>query len=207
MGSRVEVEDGLVNHFKEIMTKYNNERDQDIDRIISLIPNIVTREDNENLTKPISMQEVEGVMQQMDQGKSLGPDEFTTNFFHHFWDMPKEKVWAIVEESRTNKGVLKDFNPTFLALIPKSEGADAPGKFRPIALCNVIYKIISKVIANRLKPLLLGIISPEQSWFVEGRKILDGIITVQEAIHSLKCTRIPGMLIKLDIAKSYDKLS
>ena len=112
-----------------------------------------------------------------------------------------------MEESRTSKGVLKSFNAIFLALIPKSEGEDAPSKFTPIALCNVIYKIISKVIANRLKPLLLGIIIPEQSWFVEGRKILDGIITVQEAIHSLKCTRIPGMLIKLDIAKSYDKLS
>ena len=62
MGSQAEVEDGLVNHFKEIMTKENNERGQDIDRIISLIPRIVTREDNENLTKPISLQEVEGDM-------------------------------------------------------------------------------------------------------------------------------------------------
>ena len=103
--------------------------------------------------------------------------------------------------------MLKAFNATFLALIPKSEGADALGKFRPIALCNVIYKIISKVIENRLKPLFPGIISPEQSGFVEGRQILDGIITVQEAIHSLKCTRILGMRIKLDIAKAYDKLS
>ena len=146
-------------------------------------------------------------MQQMAQGKALGPDRFTANFFHHFWDMLKEEVWAIVEESRTSKGVLKAFNATFLTLIPKREGAYAPGKFKPIALCNVIYKIISKVIANRLKPLLPGIISPEQSGFVEGRQILDGNITVQETIHLVKCTRSPGMLIKLDISKAYDKLS
>ena len=112
----------------------------------------------------------------MAQGKAPGPDGFTVNFFHHFWDMLKEEVWAIVEESRTSKGVLKAFNATFLALIPKSEGADAPGRFRTISLCNVIYKIISKVIANRLKPLLPGIIIHEQSGFVEGRQILDGII-------------------------------
>ena len=143
----------------------------------------------------------------MTQGKVPGPDGFTSNFFHFFWGMIKEEVWAIVKESRTSIGVLKVFNATFLSLIPKSEGADVPGKFRPIALCNVIYKIIAKVIANRLKPLLPGLISPEQSGFVEGQQILDGIITVQEAIHSLKCTRIPGMLIKLDIAKAYDKLS
>ena len=100
--------------------------------------------------------------------------------------MTKEEVWEIVEESRCKRGVLKAFNVTFLSLIPKGEGVDSPGKFIPIALCNVIYKIISKVIANRLKPLLLSLISLEQSGFVEGRHILDGIIVVHETIHSLK---------------------
>ena len=75
----------------------------------------------------------------------------------------------IVEESKTKKGVLKAFNATFLTLIPKEMGVDTPGKFRPIALCNVIYKIISKVISNRLKPLLLMLISLEQCGFLEGR--------------------------------------
>ena len=58
--------------------------------------------------------------------------------------------------------MLKAFNANFLSLIPKSEGADVPGKFRSIALYNVIYKIIAKVIENRLKPLLMGLISLEQ---------------------------------------------
>ena len=75
----------------------------------------------------------------------------------------------IVEESKTKKGDLKAFNATLLTLIPKEMGADTPGKFRPIALCNVIYKIISKVIANRLKPLLLILISLEHDGFLEGR--------------------------------------
>ena len=56
MGTRIEVEEGLVNHFKDIMTEDNSERGQDIDRITSLIPSIVTGENNENLTKPISLQ-------------------------------------------------------------------------------------------------------------------------------------------------------
>ena len=71
----------------------------------------------------------------------------------------------------------------------------------------MVLKIITKVMANRLKPLLPGLVSQEQFGFVEGRKILDGIILTQEMIHSLKQTKIPGMLIKVDLAKAYDKVS
>ena len=140
-------------------------------------------------------------------GKAPGPDGFTLNFFHYFRDLVKEEVLKIVEEPMSKKGVLKAFNATFLTLIPKEEGADSLGKFRPIALCNVIYKIISKVIVNHLKPLLPNLISPEQSEFVEGRQILEGVILVHEVIHSLKSTSKLGMMTKLDIVKAYDKLS
>ena len=121
--------------------------------------------------------------------------------------MVKEEVVEIVEESRKKKGVLKAFNTTFLSLIPKETGADHPYKFRPIALCNMVYKIISKVIANWLKPLLPSLIYLEQYCFVEGHQILDGVILVHEVLHSLQSSRQPGMLIKLDISKAYDKLS
>ena len=103
--------------------------------------------------------------------------------------------------------MLRAFNATFLSLIPKETGEDRPDKFKPIALCNVVYKIISKVISNRLKPLLPSLICSEQSGFVEGRQILDGVILVHDVLHSLQSLRHPGMLIKLDISKAYDKLS
>ena len=82
-----------------------------------------------------------------------------------------------------------------------------PKKLRPISLCNVIYKIISKVIANRLKPLLPLIISSEKAGFMEGKQILDGIILVHETIHLLKTLNTLGMLLKLDLSKAYDKLN
>ena len=94
-------------------------------------------------------------------GKSPGLDGFTMNLFHLFWDLIKEEVLEIVEESRSKRGVLKSFNATFLTLIPNGEQEDTPGKFRPISLCNVIYKIISKVIANWLKHILPILISLE----------------------------------------------
>ena len=103
--------------------------------------------------------------------------------------------------------ILKALNATFLTLIPKEPETEGLGKLRPIALCNVIYKIITKTIANRLRPLLSLIISPEQAGFVEGRQILDGIILIHETIHSVKIRKIPGMLLNLDLSKSYDKLN
>lgn len=95
---------------------------------------------------------------------------------------------------------------TFLTLIPKEQGADTLDKFQPIFLCNVILKIITNVLANRLKPLLPNLISPKQTGFVEACQILDGIIMAHEMIHSLKQTKTLGMLLKVDLAKAYDKV-
>ena len=112
-----------------------------------------------------------------------------------------------MEDSRKSESVLRALNSTFITLIPKESGTNDPSKLRPITLCNVIYKIISKVIANHLKPLLPLIIYLEQVGFVEGIQILNGIILVHETIHSLKDTRTPGMLLKLDLSKAYDKFN
>ncbi len=103
--------------------------------------------------------------------------------------------------------MLKSLNSTFLALIPKKEGADKLDQFRPIALCNVVFKIITKLIAERLKPFLSSLISTEQGGFVEGRQILDGVVIASEAIHSMANSKEKAMFIKLDMAKAYDRVS
>lgn len=84
----------------------------------------------------------------MEKGKALGLDGFTIDFFQSCWDLVKEELWEVVEESKRTKRVLKDFNATFLSLIPKEHGADSLGKFWPISMCNVVLKIITKVMEN-----------------------------------------------------------
>ena len=117
-GNRVEtrrdIEAELTQHFSEILREEGGDRSQDIEKITSLIPRIVTCKNNEMLTKPIGMQEVEEAVYQMALGKYLGPNGFRTKFFHHFWDLVKEGMLGIVEESRTKRGVLKSFNATSL---------------------------------------------------------------------------------------------
>ena len=124
------------------------------------IPKVITEEHNFMLMKPIEMEEVEAYAKQMVDDKAPRPNGFTTKFFHACWDWMKEEVWALVEDSRKTCNILKALNATFMVLIPKETGMEDPRKPRPIALCNVIYKIISKVIASRLRPLLPLIISP-----------------------------------------------
>eukprot|EP00253_Pinus_taeda_P017716 PITA_17716 len=106
-----------------------------------------------------------------------------------------------------NQKVWPAINSTFYALIPKGDNLEDANGFRPIALCNVIYKIITSMMARRLKPLLDKLISVEQTGFVEGRQILDGLVVTQEVIHSLKVKKQKGMMIKLDMSKAYDRLS
>jgi hypothetical protein len=79
--------------------------------------------------------------------------------------------------------------------------------FRPISLCNTFYKILTKILIGRIKPLLDKIISNTQKGFVPGRQILDAAITTHEIIHSMDKCRAPGMAFKLDISKAYDKVN
>ena len=81
-----------------------------------------------------------------------------------------------MEDSRLNRTILKALNTSFISINPKQDNAQMPKRYGPIALCNVVYKIISKVVANRLKPLLPMLVSGEQSGYVEGRQILDNIV-------------------------------
>eukprot|EP00253_Pinus_taeda_P023451 PITA_23451 len=197
----------LSNHFHDIAQEPNVNREAAIQETTNAIPRLITEEQNWSLRKKITMEEVEEAVRSMPNDKAPGPDGFTINFYKACWEIVKNDIWEIVEDSRKSKTLLKSLNSTFIALVPKVEEANTPEKFRPIALCNVIYKIISKIIANRLKMVLPGIISHEQSGYVEGRQILDNILLAQEMIHSLHSRKIPGMLLQLDLSKAYDKVS
>jgi hypothetical protein len=168
---------------------------------------MVTEEQNNNLNKPIAEEEIYQALQEMPNGKSLGPDGFTVDFFKAYWEVIKHDVYRVVEESIRSASILKALNATMITPIPKENEAKIPDRYRPIALCNVVYKIISKVIANRLKPLLPTLLSQEQAGFVEGRQIMDNTIHAHELIHTLKLQKRGGMIIQLDLAKSYDKIN
>lgn len=136
--------------------------------------------------------------------KAPGLDGSTIDFYQECWSFLVKDVYEVVKQSRQTRKILPILNATFISSIPKQGKSKSLDDYRPITLFNVIYKIIAFMIVNRLKPLLPNLISLEQTWFVEVRKIVDGIIVVWEIIHSFKWTKRLGMFVKLDLSKTYD---
>ena len=113
----------------------------------------------------------------------------------------------MVRKSQSCSKIGGSTNSAFLAMIPKEKEAKSFDRFRPISLCNIGYKIITKIMANRLKHILPYLILENQGGFVNGRKIQDNIILVQEAIHSSQKNGDKGMVVKLDLANAFDRVS
>ena len=145
----------LVKHFRDIAKENILVREPFIKDLIKHIPKLVSTEDNCNLNKPITKKEVSEVLKEMQNGKALGPDGFNVDFFKACWSIVKVDIIRVVEDSRLNRTILRALNTSFISLIPKQDNAQTPEKYRPIALCNIVYKIISKFVANRLKPYCL----------------------------------------------------
>ena len=128
-------------------------------------------------------------------------------FYQHFWGVVDHDVTSSVL-SWLNSGTLSHpINHTFITLIPKTKNLEHVQEYHPISLCNVLYKIFSKVLANRLKKILPTIITEHQSAFVKDRLITDNILVVFESLHCMRKYNSgdPGfMAIKLEMNKAYD---
>ncbi|KAL6195657.1 hypothetical protein ACLB2K_031275 [Fragaria x ananassa] len=119
----------------------------------------------------------------------------------------EEVVWNTLLDFLYGATSLNDLNRTHIVLIPKVPNLELTGQFRPISLCNNSYKVLSKILANRLKQVLPLIISPNQNAFVSGRQIQDNLLVAHEAYHYLKLKRAGGnheFGLKLDMNKAYD---
>ncbi|KAI3461929.1 hypothetical protein Pfo_018592 [Paulownia fortunei] len=143
----------------------------------------------------------------LEYGRNQTCDGFSALFFQHCWDFIQEDVRDAVEDFFSGTPMPRSFTATTLVLIPKTDSPDTWNDFRPISLCNVTNKIITKLLSLRLAKLLPDLIAPSQSGFVQGRLISDNILLAQELIHSIDSRQVQdNVVFKLDMAKAYDRV-
>ncbi|RVW48874.1 LINE-1 retrotransposable element ORF2 protein [Vitis vinifera] len=198
-----EVREGIANAFhqrlsEEVGWKADIEGIQ-LDRI--------SHQEAESLEIPFSENEIHSALMDMSGDKAPGPDGFTMAFWQSSWDFVKEEILEMFKEFHEQGSFLKSLNNTFLVLIPKKGGADDLGDFRPISLLGGLYKLMAKVLANRLKRVLNKVVAPTHNAFVMGRQILDASLIANEVIDSWQKRKKKGLICKLDIEKAYDSIN
>ena len=164
---------------------------------------------NHRLLRVATEEEVRQALFMMHPEKAPGPDGMTALFFQHSWHVIKKDVVELVNNFLVTGELDPTMNITNICMIPKVERPTRMTELRPISLCNVGYKIISKVLRQRLKICLPRLISETQSAFVAGRLILDNILIVQEMFHGLRANKScqnKFIAIKIDMSKAYDRI-
>ncbi|XP_074301475.1 uncharacterized protein LOC141632870 [Silene latifolia] len=168
----------------------------------------LTLDESTKLGRNYLVADVQCALNQMSPYKAPGPDGFQALFYQSHWDIVSPSLCHMVLQMLHDNVFPDGLGEAFISLIPKVNNPHSVTQFRPIGLCNVSYKIITKMIVNRLKPVLSTLISPMQCSFVPKRQITDNIIIVQEILHSMrnKKGKKGFMALKLDLEKAYDKL-
>ena len=156
----------------------------------------------------MSEEEIKATLWSLKAFKAPKLDGLHAGFFQRFWLTVGSSVINEVKNVFADRRVPDYLNTIHIAFIPKIQGPETLNNYRPISLCNTVYKIVSKIIVARLRLYLDKLISPCQSTFTSGRKGIDNAIIVQEVIHSLskKKGKIGYLALKIDLEKAYDKL-
>ena len=175
---------------------------------ISLI-DVVSLEENESLVAPFSKEEFIKAIKQMHPEKSSGPNGLNPGFYQCFWTLIGDQIFSATSQCLSTGAFPLGLNNTLIVLIPKCENPFSMTELRSISLCNVLYKLVAKVLVNRMKDVLCRLISPSQANFVPGCCITNNIFLASEVLHCLKRRtrgRIGDVALKLDISKAYDRV-
>ncbi|XP_010474119.1 PREDICTED: uncharacterized protein LOC104753583 [Camelina sativa] len=201
-----EITEVISNYFQDIFTSHEGDRQSAIQE--ALTP-CVTPEMNEALIDIPSATEIKQACFNIHADKAPDPDGFSASFFQSNWNNIGDMVIAEVHSFFISGSLPQKINHTHIRLIPKIPTAQKVSDYRPIALCSVYYKIIAKLLAKRLQPVLHTCISENQSAFVPQRAISNNVLITHEVLHYLKTSGAVKrcfMAVKTDMSKAYDRL-
>ncbi|GJX08250.1 RNA-directed DNA polymerase, eukaryota, reverse transcriptase zinc-binding domain protein [Tanacetum coccineum] len=195
------------NLFKRVKS-LRGQLQKDIEDCATLFHKRISEDEALKMIIEVPDKEIKNVMFDIGDSKALGPDGFTTAFFKKAWGIIGADVCNAIREFFISGKMLGEINATLISLTPKEQTPSRVTNFRPIAYCNVIYKCISKIITNRIKPVLGSLVSNNQSAFIPGRQVHDNILLTQEIMKDYNRKRGPKRVaFKIYLQKAYDTVS
>jgi len=200
-----EISEHIINHFSTLFNNTSNTCDNGL--VDEVIPHLITDRINSMLTLLPSEDEIFQAIFSLNKDSAPGPDGFGALFFQTYWSIIKLDVTKAALQFFSTGWILPNFNSNNIVLIPKTNNAGTINDYRPIAIENFKFKIISKILADRLAKIMPAITSVQQRGFIKGRSIKDCICLTSEAINLLHKKSYGGNLaLKVDIAKAFDTL-
>ena len=196
------IRNAVFSHFKEHFAAQNILRPG----VENLLFKQLTYAEGRSLILPFTETEVKNAVWDSDSFKSPCSDGVNLGFIKDFWEDIKGDVMRFISEFHRNGKLSRGIKSTFIALIPKVDSPRKLNDFRPIALVGCLYKILSKVLANRLRLIIGRVVSVTQTAFVKDRQILDGILIANKVVDDAQKSNKELMLFKVDFEKAYDSV-
>nr|GEX70557.1 RNA-directed DNA polymerase, eukaryota, reverse transcriptase zinc-binding domain protein [Tanacetum cinerariifolium] len=194
---------------KEILNHFSNRFDKLISpRLLleSQFPNVFTSDQLVDLERDVTHEEIKKAVWDFGINKSPGPDGYTIEFFHRYWKIIDNDAVAVVLQSFSLGILSPGCNSSFIAPIPKTQEAKVVKYFRPISLKGSVYKIIAKILANRLTLVISSLISEVQSAFISKHQILDDPFILNELLSWCKHKNSKAVIFKVDFEKAFDSV-
>ncbi|CAN1302061.1 Transposon TX1 uncharacterized 149 kDa protein [Linum perenne] len=197
--------DVAIDYFRDIFRRGN----VNLAPLDGLIPRLVTEDDNVMLLAPFTDDEFHMAISQMSPNKAPGPDGLNPCFYQTFWSELGGTIASDCRDWLAQNHISESVRDTNIILLPKKQSSTSMSDLRPISLCDVRYRLISKVLANRLRQVIPHIIGEEQSAFVHGRSIVDNVLVAAETLHTMNTRRYAKfgeIAVKIDISKAFDRV-
>ncbi|KAL0295664.1 UNVERIFIED_CONTAM: hypothetical protein Scaly_3093600 [Sesamum calycinum] len=206
-GHTLTTQEDVVNEFVSFYQRLLGDRRREFIDLRYLRPwarHVLTQEESQELVQSVTREEIKDAFFDIAEDKAPGPDGYSSGFYKAAWPVIGEEMIKAILEFFTTGRLLKQVNTTILALIPKVRAPSTVSDFRPISCCNVLYKVITKIIVQRLRLVLDKLISPSQNAFVPGRSIGDNILLAQELFAGYNRQGLPmRCALKVDLRKAY----
>lgn len=168
---------------------------------------VLSQEQKERLCRDVSDEEVVKALFSIDPSKAPGPDGFSTGFYKAVWPIIGNDIIEAVHDFFKSGKLLTQLNATNICLIPKVDNPNSLSDYRPISCCNVLYKTITKIVANRVQIVLDYVVGETEAVFVKNRSIVSNILVCQDLVRGYHRDKgPPRCMMKIDLCKAYDSL-